>query len=158
MWKLTSLALTLSLMACATGSSQQNAHFARDLGLATAAETVEKARLVLGLHQFEIRQEEPAPNIYIETRWRERTPFEDEQAMGLTRAQVRAIVRARPRSGTSQMGEVYTVDMVVEQRVSSALNSNWTFGTMTPSARQYATRLADDLRQRLDVGVRRFGH
>ena len=151
------LAAVMLCLACASGQSSPAGTFSRNIGLATEAETVEMTRRILTLHQFEIRQEEPGPNLYVETHWRPRNPYADEQALGIVGAEMRAIVRARPRSGTSQMGQIYNVDMVVEQRVRTDPSSDWVMGTLTTSARSYAAELAEDLRTALDVGVRRFG-
>ena len=151
------LACVVLSLACATGGSSPTGAFSQNVGLATAVETAEMSRRILGLHQFEILEEQPAPNIYIETRWRERTPFADEQALGVVAAEVRAIVRARPRSGTSQMGQVYNVELRVEQRVRVPDSPEWVTGTMTRSARQFAADIAEDLRTALEIGVRRFG-
>jgi hypothetical protein len=150
------LALTV-LVGCGGARGATNvAHFARGVGQGTAVETVDKSMRVLTLHQFELEREEAAPNIYIETRWRDRTPFADEQGLGINAAQVRAMVRARPRSTTSGMGEVYAVDLTVEQRVRLMGSNEWVAATVTPEARAFAERIAEDLKRELDVGVRRF--
>jgi hypothetical protein len=132
------------------------AHFARGIGVATAAEAVTKSHQVLALHQFEIEREEQPPVLYIETRWRNRTPFQDEFALGIEAAQVRALVRGRSRSPTSGMGELYTMDMTIEQRVRVQGTQDWAHVTVTDSARAFAARIVEDLRRELDVGVRRF--
>lgn len=150
------LAAILLLAGCGARGSAGVAHFARGVGLATANDLAEASSRVFDLHQFEIEREEEAPNIYKETRWRARTPFDDEQALGVTAAQVRAIMRARPRSTTSALGSVYTVDLTVEQRVQTLTSDEWVSITVTPAARAYAERIAADLRRELDVGVRRF--
>jgi hypothetical protein len=158
MRKLT-VAVALIMLAAACGGQRGTssvAHFGRGLGLATAPETIEKTHRVLGLHQFDIEQDEGPPSIYIETRWKDRTPFADEQALGIDAAQIRAMVRARPRSTTSTLGEVYTVDMTIEQRVRLMGSMEWVHHTITAEARAHAAEIAEMLRRELDVGVRRF--
>lgn len=144
-----------AVFACSarTGST---AHFARDLGLATAAEVVEKTHRVFTLHQFEIEQEETEPIIWVETRWKQRSPFPDEHALGISDAQVRAIMRARRRSATSTLGDIYTVDLTIEQRVRVLANDEWRHSTLTPGARAFAARITEDLKRELNVGVRRY--
>jgi hypothetical protein len=150
--------LAVVLVAGCAGSrgSASVAHFARGIGVATGPEAVAKSHQVLSLHQFEIEREEELPSLYIETRWRNRTPFEDESALGVEAAQVRALVRGRSRSPTSSMGELYTVDMTIEQRVRVRGTAEWAHVTATDSARAFAARIVEDLRRELDVGVRRF--
>jgi hypothetical protein len=128
----------------------------RNMGNATAAETYEKTSLVLTMHQFEIEHESGPPSMYFQTRWRDRAPFEDEIAIGINGARIRATVTARKRSQTSLMGEFYAVDLVIEQRV-RFINANiWVQDPPpTASAREYAEQIAADLRRELDIGVRR---
>jgi hypothetical protein len=148
--------LAVALLAgCGSRGPTYVAHFARGVGVASGPEAMEKANRVLSLHQFEVEREDGPPTIYIESRWRDRNPFNDEQGLGIEAAQVRAIVRARPRSGTG-MGELYTVDLTVEQRIRPMGATEWTHGTITTEARQYAARIAEDLKRLLDVGVHRF--
>lgn len=146
----------LPLTACGARGSTSVAHFARAVGVGTAYDINEGAHRVFALHQFEIERQEDEPSLYLETRWRDRMPFEDEQGLGVTAAQVRAVMRGRPRSGTSALGTTYSVDLSIEQRVQTMTQEEWTSLTATPQARAYAERIAEDLRRELDVGVRRF--
>lgn len=149
------LVVLLSTAACAsTGPrADDSAHFARDVGRGTAGEVMSKVELVLLQNQFEIAEIESPPDIHVRTYWRDRAPFQDEMQRGITAAQIRAIVRARPRSSTGL--ELYSVDLTIEQRVRTALVQEWTHETVSNSARQYASRIADDLRRHLSVGVHR---
>jgi hypothetical protein len=151
------LAAALAASACASrGGSPNNAlHFARGIGSGSASDVITRAHRVLALHQFEIYQEEAPPSIYIETRWRTRQPFEDEAMLGIDAAQTRAIVRARPRNATSAMGEAYTVDLTVENRVRVKGTEDWVHTTVTPQAEAFGKRIAEDLRTELNIGVRR---
>jgi hypothetical protein len=155
-WLMAVFALTV-LSGCGSArNGSLTALFARGIGTATGPEAMDKTVQVLHLHQFELERHEGSPTIYIETRWRERTPFEDEQLLGISSAQIRAIMRGRPRSGTG-MGGLYTIDLTIEQRVRTDRNSEvWTNMVMTDQGRAYAARIAEDLRRELNVGVRRF--
>lgn len=151
------LALALGLAACASaGGSGSSSHFARSIGVGTAADIDQQGQRFMALNQFEMEREEAAPNIYMESRWRERSVLDDEYALGIDAAEIRATIRARPRSGTSAMGDLYTVDLIIEQRVRLANESVWTTETLTEGARELAATMAEDLRQSLDIGVRRF--
>lgn len=149
------LSLALSLGCASRGSPAPE--FSSSIGTATEAEIFEMAHRVLALHQFEIEREQGSPSIYIETRWRDRTPFFDEAVLAIEDAQIRAIVRARPRGNTSVLGVLYTVDMAVEQRVRVMGSDAWVHMKPTPASAEYAARIIEDVKRQLEIGVRRFG-
>jgi hypothetical protein len=146
----------LAVAACATGGPQGNdARFERDIGTATLVDAYDRSMKVIRQHQFEIERESREGMLYVETRWRDRTPFPDEQALGIGAAQVRMLVRANQRSGTS-LGELYNVNITIENRVQLRGTMDWTETVATREYRAYAQRIAEDLRRELDLGVRRF--
>jgi hypothetical protein len=157
LWHAT-VALTITAAACATGSGvdANSSRFERDVGVATALDAYEKSMKVIRQYQFDIERETQEGRIYIETRWRGRTPFADEQALGIAAAQNRVIVRTAPRSSTGQ-GELYSVNLVIENRVNVQGSPDWTEAVATSEYRAYAQKITDDLKRELDVGVRRFG-
>lgn len=145
----------ISLTACAS-SGRTGGNFTRNIGTATEAELLEMSHRVLALHQFEIERQEQGPSIYLETRWRNRVPFEDEAPLGVEAAQVRTIIRGRPRSSTSPMGLLYSVDIKVEQRLKVLSQADWVQNWHTRTAAEYAGRIVEDLRRELQIGVRRY--
>jgi hypothetical protein len=150
------LAAALLLTACAARGTDANlTRFDRTVGVGTAIDIQEKVMRVLSLHQFVIEREQAAPNIYIETRWRNRRPFDDEQNLGITAAQTRAIVRTTPRSGTAQ-GQLFNVSLRIETRVQLPGGGDWTSAIATPQYQEYVNAIYEDMRRELDVGVRRF--
>ena len=156
---MTGKAIRLVCLTAALGCASSGNHaaeFSSDIGTATEVEIFEMTERVLALHQFEVERQQGAPSIYVETRWRDRTPFPDEAALAIEGAQVRAIVRARPRGNTSSIGVLYSVDMGVEQRVRVMGSDDWTHMKPTPAAAEYAARIIDDLKRQLEIGVRRF--
>jgi hypothetical protein len=148
-----------ALCACASGGGLEanRARFERDVGVATWAEGYDRAVKIIRQHQFELERETDPPVLYLETRWRNRVPFDDEQALGIGDAQVRLIVRGNVRNTTSMQGDLYSVSMVVENRVQLRSSVDWSDGTATTQYREWAQRITDDLKRELDVGVRRFG-
>jgi hypothetical protein len=154
------LALLALVGACASsgggGSGTGGAHFARGIGVATATDLREQASRFMALHSFELYRDDGPPSIYIESRWRERNVFPDERLLGIDTAEIRATIRARPRSGTSGMGEVYNVDLIIEQRVRVPGEEEWNTDIITEQAEELAVSMAEDLRRNLNVGVRRF--
>jgi hypothetical protein len=143
---------------CATGGGVEanSSRFERDVGVATALDAYEKSMKVIRQYQFDIERETREGRMYIETRWRGRTPFADEQALGIAAAQNRVIVRTAPRSSTGQ-GELFSVNLVVENRVNVQGSPDWTEAVATSEYRAYAQKITEDLKRELDVGVRRFG-
>jgi hypothetical protein len=151
--------VALAVLACASGGGldANRARFERDVGVATYTQGHDLAIKVLRQNQFELERETDPPVLYLETRWRGRVPFEDEQALGIGAAQVRIIVRGNVRNTTSMQGDLYSVSMVVENRVQLRNSVDWSDGTATAQYRQWAQRVTDDLKRELDVGVRTFG-
>jgi hypothetical protein len=151
------LAAVLLLAACsARGTDANLTRFDRSVGVGTATDIQDRVMKVLRLHQFVIEREQDPPNIYIETRWRNRRPFEDEQHLGITAAQIRAIVRTSSRSSTPQ-GQLFNVNLRIETRVQLPGSSDWSSEIATPQYQEYVEVIFEDLRRELEIGVRTFG-
>lgn len=144
------------LAGCASsGNGGADTRFERAVGTGSVTDVLERSMKVLRQHQFEIQQQMDAPNIYIETKWRARVPFDDEVVIGVRLAQTRAIVRAKPR-GTGGMGETYAVDVTIENRVQRTEGSDWLTDVATPLYRKYADQITSDFRNELTIGVRKY--
>jgi len=144
------------LAGCASsGNGGVDTRFERAVGTGSAPDVLERSMKVLRQYQFEIQQQLEAPNIYIETKWRPRVPFDDEVMIGVRLAQTRAIVRAKPR-GTGGMGETYAVEVTVENRVQRTEVSDWLTDVVTPMYRKYADQITSDFRNELTIGVRKY--
>lgn len=146
--------LLIPAVACGSTQGTGPAVFAQDIGRATPTELDVQVSRILDLHQFEIERRVDAPNFYVETRWLNRQPFSDELTMGVTAAQVRAFVTARPRSATVD-ANFYSVDMKIEQRLRGMSSDEWIVMGPTAMAEEFADDIIQDLRQALDVGVHR---
>ncbi len=141
---------------CASGGGGgSDARVDRNLGSATLSDLMERSHRVIRLHQFEVEREEEEGMYYLETRWRDRTLFDDERALGIQAAQTRVVIRGNPRSPTAQ-GQFYSVNILVENRVSLG-SGEWRQEVLTDEFRGWANRIVEDLRRELDVGVRQFG-
>jgi hypothetical protein len=155
-----SVATTLSLLlvfGCAAPMQRppDQLVFEWNVGTATGRDAYDKAMKIIRQHQFVIEREIAGPTIYIETRWRDRMPFADEQALGFRAIQNRLVVRGNPRSGSS-LGPLYGVRFTIENRVQIGDSNDWIETVFTPQFRDYAQRISDDLRRELDVAVRRY--
>lgn len=151
------LVAVLALTACsARGSAANAARFERSAGIGTAPDIQMRVDKIFRLHQFEIEREAEPPTMYWETRWRNRAPFADEQALGVNVAQIRLIVRTAPRGSTSPAGQLYDVNLAIQTRVQTVAGSDWSEAIATPQYREYAQRIYDDLKRELEIGVRRY--
>jgi hypothetical protein len=150
------LILSFGLAACATAGPEANrTRFQRNVGQATPTTARELTLRILNQYGFVVELEQPVPNIVIQTRWRERAPFADEEALGIQHAQNRMFIMARPRSATNN-ALTYTVDVVIENRVQLAGSEAWTDASATKDYEKWANRIVEDFTRELNVGgVRR---
>lgn len=152
-YRMTLVALLL-LAGCSTFGANRSA-LQRSIGTASLHDVMDKSDMVMTRNQFQIVRRDINKRVYIETHWRDRVPFADEASGGVVTAQTRVIITARPRSATA-LGQLYTVDMRIENRVRHALGSDWITTSPTSDYRTWATGIATELRAELDVGVRVF--
>ncbi len=99
------------------------------------------------------------PNLYIETGWQERAPFDDEAAEGIIYARTRFIARARG-SGVHS----YTLRIRAENEVQPGDNPTakvtvreaMPWGTMQPTDdyASYARQITSEIEMRVAAGVR----
>ena len=82
------------------GSEATTARFERSVGTGSAPDLMTISTRVVRQNNFEIYKEDGAPRIYIETRWKDRYPFDDEQMLGATKAQTRLILRGTAHGST----------------------------------------------------------
>jgi hypothetical protein len=153
------IALAAVIAGC-SGAMQANTaatatRFERGLGMASARDVMDKTSKVIRQHQFEVFRSENPPNLYLETHWRTRAPFEDEEKLGVTSAQTRVIMRAQQRT-TSSLADFYSVDLTIENRVQRMGGGDtWDSSLATPQYVEYANRITQDLKDELNIGVRR---
>lgn len=149
------LLLVLLSTACASGRPA-NPVYRRDIGTATIGDAVSLGEQVLMRYGFEVDQMNTEPDIRIVTHWKARQPMRDEAALGVTAAENRIIITGRMR-GAQELGVLYTVNMVIENRVQVARSTEWTEALSTDLFREYADGITNDYRQLIsNIGVRRF--
>jgi hypothetical protein len=143
---------------CASGGGlADRAELSWDAGLATPRDAQEKPVRILRNHQYDMEREEPPPNIYILTRWKQRLPFDDEAASGVEMAQTRFIIEARPRQRNPDGQDLYTVRVRVENQVRTGPSADWTVSPPSDEFRTYANGIAGDIRADLEAGIRVIG-
>jgi hypothetical protein len=152
-------AVATTYAACASGSGggdpSTRASFNRSIGSASRADAVERVNKVLHEYHYEVEHQGLEPNLIIETRWRQRTPFADEKELGVTTAENRITVTGRPRQ-TSDLGALYQLDMTIDNRVRLLGSGEWVETSATPMYRAYADSLTKAMQRELTIGVRRF--
>jgi hypothetical protein len=146
--------ISITLLAGCAGHAGGVGDLRWDAGLATARDIGEKAIGVLQNHQYTIERAEGPPSIYVETRWRGRTPFSDEAAAGVTAADTRFIIEGR-RSPRGE--ELYSVRIRAENRGRTDPAGDYEVLEPTPEFRAYANRIAADIRAELETGIRVIG-
>jgi hypothetical protein len=151
------LPAALLSLACASGGGGTSSVFRTDIGNATAVDALTLSHRIISQYHYELETADSTPDIRMETRWRARRPFPDELALGINEAESRLIITGRQRS-QSEMGAVYAINLVVENRVKVAGSSTWNEATHhTPQFREHANEIAQQFRRLVtDIGVRRF--
>lgn len=129
--------------------------FRQDVGTSTRHDVLQESERLLLASGFQVRRQDTDPRIFIETHWRDRAPFQDEEESGVVDAQSRIVIVARPRTSTG-LGELYAVEMQVENRVRRLEDRNWVSLAASAQYREWAGQLVRQLRSRLDTGVRTF--
>jgi hypothetical protein len=134
------------LTACASGGARVGS-LSWNVGEATAADAQDETIQVLRKYQYEIERQEGPPSIYIITRWKNRSPFNDEMAAGVQEARTRFIVEARRGSQL-----LYTVRLRSENEV--RVGDTFERAEPTPEFRAYASELSEELKAVLLMGIR----
>lgn len=145
--------ILIVLPACAGGGGG-GASVSWDGGIATATDAVEAPQKILRDNQYQMERTQGPPNVYLLTRWRSRTPLADEAELGITDARTRFIVEARPRSRNPSGADLYTVRIRVENEGRGSGESDYASLEITPDFREYATRIANAIRDEIEMGTR----
>jgi len=141
--------------ACASGGGG-SAVYRREIGNASLNDVLSRSRLILNRYQYEVLEQDSLPFVRIETHWRERRPFEDETAMGITEAETRLIISARARAQTD-LGGTYNIRLTMENRVRLMDAPEWNEKTNTTMFQRYADEVTAEFRKEIsDIGVRRY--
>ncbi|MCI0693394.1 hypothetical protein L0337_15490 [candidate division KSB1 bacterium] len=153
----------LFFLGCASSASREKAPSASDY----VAKRIEPTKgedffiasqLILSSRfQYEIaRTEETSQELYLETSWKNRYPFEDEIASGVVQARSRIILRARPSyiGPADPAAQLYNLDFHAENEVLLESKDEWLRLPMSKMLRQYFDRIVGDLKT--EVQNRRF--
>jgi hypothetical protein len=154
-WPAMLLLLAALLGACASSGGSPTL-YQRDVGNASVADAMRLTTLIISRFHYEVYQTTEEPFLQVETHWRPRAPFGDEQALGVTSAENRLLVIARSR-GETEFASTYNLRLVVENRVRVAGGVDWNESLNTRAFRAYADSISNDFRREItNIGVRRF--
>ena len=96
----------------------------------------------------------PIEQIYFESDWRYRGPFDDELELGIVDARTRLTINATPRTRGGM--DLYTVRMMAETQVRFEDVNEYVIVPMTDMLMEYLKTISDDLRLELMQGIRRY--
>jgi hypothetical protein len=152
--------LLLALMGCAassSGSKSATLKYTADLGTATTFDFQEKSQRLLNKYQYQIeRYDEFGPRLYLETQWKDRRPFDDEQNSGIVEARSKIILEAKPHTRSAGTTRLNKVQLIGENLVIFAKTQAWVSVPLTPMCKAYFKQFADDLRTEFRTGFRRY--
>jgi hypothetical protein len=150
-------AAAVLVVGCAVGSGAMGA-YREQLGLATPGDLARETRLVLERFQYEMEREDSSLTYQVfRTRWKGRTPFQDELDSGVVESMTRLVVTGRARGGGgSGSSNVQVVEFVAENRVLFEPDGEWDLGLATPLFREHVEEIATELKMRLTQGLRVF--
>jgi hypothetical protein len=116
LWVLIALAVAGCASSGGGGGSGEETDFTHSLGRVSYAVLNQGLDRILPRYQYAVRRrEEQFSNFYIETDWKVREPFADEQAEGYTAARTRLVIQGRRSDGP-----VFRTSVQVENHVRSA--------------------------------------
>jgi hypothetical protein len=148
--------ITIAMVGCASKGPEANrTRFQQNVGDASATVSYDLSTRLIRQYGFVVEIEQQSPTIMIQTRWKERPPFGDEQALGVTHAQNRLMITARPRTTTMNM-QLWTVDLGIENRVRLMNSETWSDASATPQYERWANQIAEDFKREINTaGIRR---
>jgi hypothetical protein len=157
------LCSALLVLGCASGGSGKAAEapkaqasgFYKNIGDATLVDLEAKGKRILDRRSFHIVRQEGPPEVYYETQWLAREPFDDERALGVVAAQSRVLLRGRERNTTWAKATTYTIDFYVENQVRRQ-GGDFTEIPASKQFTQYARSIASEIENELRSGVRSF--
>jgi len=167
-WRST-IAMSLLLLGCASGGGANSSGggakkekaeasasgFYKNIGDATLTDLEQKGKRALDRRNYHVIRQEGPPEVYYETQWLAREPFDDERALGVVQAQSRILLRARERNTTWAKATAYTVDFYVENQVRRQ-GGDFTEIPATKQFSAYARAMASELENDFRSGVRSF--
>lgn len=153
------LALIIILGCGSSGRKKSNTMtYRRNVGKAFPLDMKEKTERILNKFNYTVvRREETYEQIYYETDWRYRSPFEDESELNIADARTSLTVNAVPRTRGGMPGaNLYNVHLSAENEVRFEGSEEWVRVPMSNMLIAYLDKIAEDLKLELLQGIRKF--
>ena len=148
------------LMGCASSGNGGGGvkNYLKNVGTATPLDVNQKTNRILQKYQYRVvRSQEDEYQMYFETDWRYRTPFEDELETGVVDARTRLTVTGKPRSRTGVAGaDLYVVRVMAENEARYEGSQQWMRVPMSNMLVEYLDKISDDLKLELLQGIRQY--
>ncbi|GEM_PF-668858 len=141
------------------GERSNPSRYSKRIGNVTAIDFYEKTlKLLQNRYQYNIiRREQTENEIYIETNYLYRSPFEDERRMGIVSARTRIIIRALPRTQYMAPGATeWVVRMTGESQVQVQGSEEWVTMPMTDQAYKYFEKIRSRIKLEYDTGIQKY--
>ena len=150
------LAIGILLGCASSGKPRTNpTNYNRNVGTAYPLDMKTKTVRILNKFNYVVvRQEESFEQIYYETDWRYRQPFDDEIDLGIVDARTRLTVTATPRTRVGT--DLYNVRVRAETQVRFQDTEEFTVVPMSDLLIKYLNDISDDLKMELSTGIRRY--
>ncbi len=146
------LALVFLLPACGGGGS--GVAVSTQLGLATQSASQEVPEQVLRREGYRIERSDGPPNVQVRTEWRYRSPLPDEGELGVTEVRTRIIVEGRQRGSDIQQIALFNMRMRVQNEGRSESGGDFTNLDATEDFTDYVGAIAQEIRDRYEMGIR----
>ena len=163
----TALTVAMLTVGCASGGASAGADepgpereargdsFRKDVGLATLADLERVTYRIFERYQYEVERFDKGAYTFIDTRWRDRVPTEDERASGFVAVRTRILIRTRLRSrATTQILAVHRVTLTAENEARRSGGGDWE-RIMTEGFRDHVSRIALQFETEFRAGIRR---
>lgn len=132
--------------------------YRRNVGTAYPLDMKQKTERIINKFNYTVvRREESYEQIYYETDWRYRSPFEDELELNIADARTSLTVNAVPKMrGGIPGSDLYNVYLSAENEVRFEGSEEWIRVPLSNMLVAYLNKIAEDLKLELLQGIRRY--
>jgi len=153
-----SVIMIILFWGCAAFPESSKGTYSTRVGTGTATDIKVYTPRILNKYHYDIaRFEESSDQLYFQTYWNNRSPFEDEEEMGIVDARTRFIITTRSRSRSGMRpGVMNTVRLEVENQVRFRDEDEWKRVDVSDDLQSFVRNIVLELRSEIDTGVRSF--
>jgi hypothetical protein len=118
---------------------------------------IEQSTKLFAKHGFEHERQEgdefnDAGDIYVETRWKDRAPYDEEKEEGIVAARIKITIRARPTEivvNFTSHERMFSVVYTMEHEVMVGFDREWVKRPFCPKLEEYTNRIYDEFKSQL---------